>query len=132
MANDIATQAVWSINSTSQGNKKIKRMVDAGVSSEASVSAVLEMGSSIPAGFEVKPGAFMITMNMRETKTARPEIDWYKLEETREVFQLTRQITGGRRIQFPTCMVSKVDDKGDAEGKHEFTVEIVALERKRM
>lgn len=129
---DIATQATWSINSTSQGNKKIRRMKTAGVTSNASVDAVTEMGSSVPVGFEVKPGAFMVSLNIKETKGIRPEVDWYKLDETKETFALTRQVLGGRRMQYPICMVSKVDEEGDADGKHEYTVEIVALERKRL
>jgi hypothetical protein len=130
--NDIATIATWSINSASQGNKKIRRLTSASTSSDGSVTAINELGSSVPVGFEIAPGGHTISLELRETKGARPEIDWHKLEETKEVFSLTRQVKEGRRQQFPECMVSKIDDEVEAEGKLTFSVEIIALQRKRM
>lgn len=132
MPNDIASVAIWSINSASQGSKKIRRAQTVSTSAGGSVEAVNEVGSKVPVGFEIKPGAFTISIEGRETKGAKPEIDWEYLDETKEVFGMTRQVQGGRRTQYPECMVSKMDSNGEADGKLMFTVEIVALERKKL
>lgn len=132
MANDVASQAVWSINSASQGNKRIRRMKDWDVGNDASVEAQNEVGSREPTAFVEKPGPRTITFNIRETKGSRPEIDWDALESSREVFSLTRQFVGGRRTQWPECMVSKVSSSGDDESSNMYSVEILALSQRRM
>lgn len=129
--NDIASVASWSINSASQGNKKLRRVQSWDVGGEGSVEAILECGSTVPVGFEVKPGGFTISFEIKETKGKR-EVDWETLDQTKETFSLTKQVKGGLREQYPTNMVSKVSATGEAEGKLQYTVEIVALEKKRM
>src|SRR5688572_17049465 len=103
MPNDIASVAVWQINSASQGNKRIRRMKNADRGDEASREAVPEVGSADCVGFVDKPGPKPISFNIRETKGVKPEIDWEYLQETGEVFSLTRQVVGGRRVQYPEC-----------------------------
>ncbi len=132
MSNDVASQIVWTINSDSQGNKRIRRMKDWDVSNDASTEAQNEVGSTEPTAFVDKPGAKTITFNIRETKGTRPEIDWDALESSKEVFSLTRQVTGGRRTQWPECKVSKVSSSGDDESTNMYSVEIIALSQKRM
>jgi hypothetical protein len=132
MPNDVASVATWSIDSTSQGNKKLLRVQSWDVGSDGAVEAVLECGSSIPVGFDIKPGAHTISFEIKETKDAQREVSWERLDETKEVFGLTKQVKGGLRTQYPECMVSKIDFNGEAEGKLMYTVEIIALTRKAM
>jgi len=129
---DIASVATWSINSTSQGNKKLLRVQSWDIGDDGSVEAVLECGSSIPVGFEIKPGAFTVSFEVKETKGIKREVNWEKLRESREVFSLTKQVKGGLRVQHPQCMVSKIDYNGEAEGKLMYTVEIVSLEQRAL
>lgn len=132
MSNDVASQAVWNINSITQGNKKLLRVQSYEVSDDSSVEAVGEVGSARMVAFAKKPGALMITFEIRETKTAKREISWERLRDLEEVFGLTKQVKGGLRTQYPECMVSKIDYSGDSDGTHSYTVEICALEQKAL
>ena len=132
MPNDVASVVTWQLNSSSQGNKKLRRVQTWDVASDASKEAKNEVGSSVPVAFMRKPGAKTITFEILETKGSKPECDWDYLEEADEVFSLTKQVVGGRRTQYPECQVSKVTYNGDSDGKASYTVEIIALRRKAM
>lgn len=132
MPNDIATQATWQINSSSQGNKKLLRVQSYEVSDGGSVEAVGEVGSAKMVGFRRTPGAKTITFEISETKGPRREVNWEKLLADEEVVSLTKQVKGGLRTQYPECMVSKIDYSGDVDGQHSYTVELVALEQKAL
>jgi hypothetical protein len=132
MAQDIATKANWFINSASQGNKRLARVKDYDISDGASKEADTEVGSDDPVGFTRKPGPKTITFNCRQTKGAKPDVDWEKLAEGDEVFSLTMQVTGGRRVQFPRVQCSKVDFSGDDQGELTYSVECIALARKSL
>ncbi|MGN6103733.1 MAG: hypothetical protein ACTHU0_01385 [Kofleriaceae bacterium] len=129
MPNDTATNATWQINSTSEGNKRIRRMTSWEVSDGASVEAFSECGpSDSPVGFVDVPGAKTISFEIRELKTPKREIRWERLKVLKEVFSLTKQIVGGSRVQYPECRVSKIDESGAADqGYVQYTVEIIAL-----
>jgi hypothetical protein len=132
--NDIASQATWQANTSARagGNKRLLRLVSWEVSDESSKEAVNEVGSSNPIGFKRTPGAKMITLEFRQTKTAQPDIDWDYLAESDEVISLTKQVRGGRRTQYPEVQVSKVDYTGDNEGEITYTVECIALRQVAM
>lgn len=132
MSDDLASQARWQINSRTAGNKQLKRVQSYEVSDDSSTEAQPEVGSESPVGFVDKPGALSITFEISETKGIKREVDWERLKALREVFSLTKQVKGGLRTQYPECKVSKIDYSGDAEGKHSYTVEIVALTQKAM
>lgn len=132
MPNDVASQAVWNINSITQGNKKLLRVQSYDVADDGAVEAIGEVGNPRMVAFAKKPGALMITFEIRETKTARREVSWERLRDTEEVFGLTKQVKGGLRTQYPECMVSKIDFTGDVDGTHTYTVEICALEQKAL
>ena len=134
MANDIATRAVWNINCSPRagGSKQLRRMVDASVEGGGSVEAVNEVGGAEPVGFTITPGPKTITLNFRERKGAKPEVDWDYLDVSKEVFSLTRQVVGGRRTQFAECMVSSKSDEDSDQGEITYTVEIVGLAGKPM
>jgi hypothetical protein len=134
MANDIASQATWQINCSARagGNKRIRRMKDWAIADDASKEAVPEVGSVNPVGFKRTPGAKKITFNMRQRKGAKPEIDWWYLSASDEVISLTKQIVGGRRVQYPECEVSQVTENGDDQGEIMFTVEVIALREEVM
>lgn len=130
---DTATKAIWTINSASQGNKRIRRMKDYDFGDGASRETHGEVGEDDHVGTIKKPGGKTVTFNMRETKGAKPEIDWQALNESDEWFSLTKQIGGGRRTQYARCQVSKIDDSGSEEGVIEYSVEIVIVGKpKRM
>jgi hypothetical protein len=128
---EIATQSVWSINSLTQGSKQLRRMRNYDVSDDSSVETRNAVGSDGPIGFVDKPGGRGITFEYFNERP-RPEVDWRKLKDLREVFSLTQQVVGGERIQYPQCRVSKVSPSGDDEGEHMISVEIVALAEKRL
>ncbi|MBA2718932.1 MAG: hypothetical protein H0U52_06795 [Chloroflexi bacterium] len=130
MPNDVASQATWQINSASQGNKKLRRVQSYDISDGSSVEAVGEVGSDRMVAFRRKPGAKTISFEIAELKVAKREVNWEYLEETGEVVSLTKQVVSGIRTQYPEAMVSKIDFTGDVDGKHMYTVEIIALERK--
>lgn len=134
MANDIASQATWQINSSARagGNKRLLRLTSWEVSDESSKEAVNEVGSSNPVGFKRTPGAKTITLEFRQTKGAKPDVDWDYLAESDEVFSLTKQVRGGRRTQYPEVEVSKVDYSGDDEGEITYSVELIALRQVAM
>lgn len=131
MAAEIATQSVWSINSRSQGSKQLKMLKSYDVSDESSVETRNAVGSNRPVGFVDKPGGVSIGFEYYSERP-KPEVDWRYLRDSKEVFPLTRQIVGGRRIQYPECRVSKVSPKGDEEGEHMESVEIVSFGEARL
>lgn len=132
MANEFASQAAWSINSITQGNKRLRKMEDYDVSSDAAKEAQNEVGSDFPVGFVRKPGAKTISFTFREAKGRNPEIDWEYLESSDEVFSLTKQVIGGQRVQYPECQVSTTGTSGDKDGTHTRTVEILVLKEKKL
>jgi hypothetical protein len=132
VADDLASQARWTINSTIAGNKQIKRMQSYDVADDSSTEAQGEVGSTSMVGFTAKPGGLMISFEIMETRGTRREIDWERLKVLDNVFSLTKQVKGGQRTQYPECKVSKIDYTGDVDGKHSYTVEIVALSQKAM
>lgn len=129
MANSPGTQARLSIRSTSQGSKRLRRVETSKVSNGASTEAVNAVGEDSPIGFVRKPGAKTISLSVYEEQ-GKPEVDWEALEDSQEVFAMAREVVGGRRTQYPQCVVSKTEPDDDAEGKHMLSVEIVATTRK--
>lgn len=127
--NDIVTQARWFINASRRagGNVRLRRLTNADVDDESSVDTVTEMGEDRPVGFVDVPGGMPISLEFRQTKGAKPDVDWDYLKAAKEIFSLTRQNTGGRRRQFPECRVSKVTETGNSEGEHTYTVEVACL-----
>ena len=123
---DIASQSIWNINSASQGSKTLTRVKDYDVSDESSVETRNAVGFNDPVGFVDKPGGKTITLEVYLEKT-KPEVDYIRLQVLKETFSLTQQVVGGARYQYPVCRVSKVSPKGDADGEHMVSVEIVAL-----
>lgn len=132
--NDIVNQARWFINASSRagGNVRLRRLTSAEVADESAVETVPEMGEERPVGFSDTPGGMTISFEFRETKGVKPDVDWDYLKSSKEIFSLTRQHVGGRRKQFPSCRVSKVDDSGNAEGEHTYSVEVVTLGVQRL
>jgi hypothetical protein len=123
---DIASQSRWSINSPTQGAKKLTRLKSYDVGDEASVEAANAVGSDDPVGFIDKPGAKTISFTYYSEKP-KPEVDWRRLQASKEQFNLTQEIVGGERLQYTPCRVSSVSREGDDEGSHMITVEIIAL-----
>lgn len=129
MAGAIGTQARWSLDSISQGNVRLRRVKSSKTSDGSSTEAVNAVGEDDPVGFKDKPGAKTITFEVYEQQ-GRPEADWQKLKDTKEVFSLTKQIVGGGRVQYPVCRVAKIDKDNDDEGSHMLSVEVIALQEK--
>lgn len=125
----LVTQARWKISSATQGNKRLKLVKSSKVSVGGSTETQTSMGEDAPVGFIRKPGGHTITLSVLQQQGS-PEVEWELLEDTQEVFALTREPVGARRKQYPFCVVSKVEPDDDDEGKHMLEVEIVALERK--
>lgn len=132
MANEFASNVGWSINSATQGNKRLRKVDDYDVSDGASKEAMPEVGSADPVGFIFKPGPKTITFTIREAKLVKPEVDWEYLKRNDENFSLTRRVFGGVRAQYVECQVSTVSVSGDNQGTHTIKVEIIALRVERL
>lgn len=132
MANDVASQVIWTLNSPSQGNKRIRRASSISTSDDSSVEAVGEVGSRTMVAFIEHPGGIMISIEGRETKTAKREINFERMKELGETFAMTRQVKGGVRIQFPECMIGTISYSDEEDGSTTYTVEIAVLERKAL
>lgn len=128
---DFASQVVWTLNSTTQGKVRLKGLQKYDVKDGAKVEAVNEVGSDVPVGFKITPGAKTITFDFKVPK-GKILPDWDFMKTGRELVTLTKQVIGGIRTQFLPCMVSTVDPTGDTEGEHTFAVEIIALEEKNL
>lgn len=130
MANDYASAASWFINCPNPrvGNKRLRAVEKYDDGDEGSVETRTEVSDSTDAaGFVEVPGGRTISFDIRETKGEKPEVDWEYLKATKQAFSLTKQVSGGRRVQFPSCRVSSIKSNGDNKGEHMYTVEIVAL-----
>jgi hypothetical protein len=128
---DISSQSIWSINSVTQGAKQLTRLRSYDVTDDAGVETRNAVGQDRPIGFVDKPGGASITFEYYSERP-KPEIDWRKLRDSKELFSLTQQIVGGERLQYPVCRVSKLNPSGDEEGEHMLSIEIVTLGDKRL
>lgn len=131
MAGALGTQATWTIDSISQGNVRLRRVKSSKTNDGSSTTAENAVGEDDPVGFKDKPGPKTITLEVYEEQ-GTAECNWQLLKDTKEVFSLTKQIVGGRRVQYPVCRVSKIDPDNDNEGSHMLAVEIVALKEKTL
>ena len=95
----------------------------------AKVEAVNEVGSDVPVGFKISPGAKTLTFDFKVPK-GKLVPDWDFMKSGRELVTRTKQGVGGIRTQYLPCMISTVDPTGDTEGEHTFSVEVIALEEK--
>ena len=126
---NVASQRAWTINSASQGNRKLRGLSGYTADDDAETTTVNEVGSADPQGFRRKPGGWTVEFDLNEL-TGALEVDWDKLRDSQELFSLTSQLVGGRRHQYLDCTVSKYTTDGDDEGKHSAKVSIVCLRRK--
>lgn len=124
----IVTQARVTVDSTVQGNVRLRRCKSSKVSDGVSVDAKTALGEDDPIGFTWKPGAKTITLEIY-AEQGTPEFDWMKAQRERDIFAITRELVGGAEEQFPVCTVSKIDTDDDDEGGHMMTVEVLALRR---
>lgn len=131
MAGALGTQATWTLDSISQGNVRLRRIKESKTSDGSSTTAENAVGEDDPVGFKDKPGPKTITLEVYEEQGAA-ECNWQLLKDTKEVFSLTKQIVGGRRVQYPVCRVSKIDPSNDSDGGQMFSVEVVALKEKTL
>jgi hypothetical protein len=127
---NVASQSRWVISSTTQGNKRLKRVESSKVSSDASREGVTAQGEDQIIGTIFKPGAITISFTVFEEE-GTPEVDWRSLFASGEYFTLTREIVRGKRYQYVNVQVSKAPDPdGDNAGKHMFTVECISSKEK--
>src|SRR5262245_8207866 len=120
---DISSQSVWSINSVTQGAKQLTRLRSYDVSDESGVETRNAVGQNKPIGFVDKPGGATISFEYFSERP-KPEVDWRKLKDTKELFSLTQQIVGGERFQYPVCRVSTLSPSGDSDGEHMLKIDI--------
>lgn len=130
MAGQLGTQSVWTIDSLSQGNVRLRRVKTSKMVDGSSTEAMNAVGENDPVGYKDKPGPKTITLDVYTEQALEPEVDWQFLKDTKEFFSMTKQIVNGQRFQYPVCRVSKVDKDDDDEGSHMMSVEIVALSEK--
>lgn len=129
MAGQLATQAVWTLDSTSQGNVRLRRVKSSKTADASSTEMKNAIGEDFPVGFIDKPGGKTTTFEIF-VEQGNPEVDWQFLKDSKEYFSMTKQVVGGKRYQYPICRVAKVDKDDDDEGSHMMSVEVMALEEK--
>lgn len=126
MANDPAELVQWTIES-SQGTAILDLIQDYSVKSEGKVKTLNGCGFDVPRGFVRTPGALTIGLTGTMLK-GKPQVDFRKLERTGEKIKLTKHIKSGKSEQFFPVRVSTYDEDGDADGKNEFKLEVVAFD----
>ena len=125
MGGDIISKAKWFINSTTLGNKQLPRVESWDESDDSSVEVVNDLEG--PTGHREVPGGGSLSISQyRETVP----FGWLKLKNASELFSLTRQDTGGERVQYLGCRVSTMSAEGGSDGGNMQTVEIVWTSRK--
>ncbi|HWU91606.1 MAG TPA: hypothetical protein VN253_30270 [Kofleriaceae bacterium] len=129
---EYASSASWFINAPAPiGNKRLRAVEKYDEDDESSVETRVEVGPSLDAvGFVEIPGGKKITFDIRETKGAKPEVDYEYIKANGLAVTLTKQIIGGRRTQYTPCRLSMIKPTGDNKGEHTFSVEFVALGKK--
>jgi hypothetical protein len=122
---DIASQSRWKIASSSQGNKRLRRVQSSQVSSDAKREAQTAQGEDEIVGTTFSPGAITISFTAYVEK-GTPEVDYKTLFDSGEYFTLDREIVGGKSYQYVDCQVSTFPNvSGDNSGAHTFQVSIL-------
>lgn len=125
---DPVSQSRWSIASTTQGNKKLRRVQSSQVSSDAKREAQTAQGEDIPIGTTFTPGAITISFTVYLEK-GKPEVNYTPMLYSGEYFTLTREIVGGKSYQYVDCQVASFPNiSGDNQGGHTFQVDILAMQ----
>jgi len=130
--NNYASSASLFINAPAPvGNKRLRAVEKYDFGDEGSTETRTEVGpTSDAAGFVRIPGGKTISLDIRETTGKKREVNWEYLRDNEITFSLTKQITGGQRVQHPFVRVSTIKATGDNKGEHTYTVECVSLGEK--
>jgi hypothetical protein len=124
---DIVSKAKLYID-YSGGNFQLKRADSCDVSFEADTSVVVAVGVTGGAGFRDQEGGGEIQLEVFPEKSA-PEVDYFKLFRTKEVFRFVIQEDGGQRFQARSCRVKKPPGrKYSSKGDVMITVAIAFLQ----
>jgi hypothetical protein len=127
--NQVGDRARFYISSATAQNKRLRKVTEMKETNNRDAEHVFNTGDDAPAGVIRKPGGFELELTVLEEK-GTPEVDWYKLEDSGEFFELVREVVGGRRMQYTECCVANAAATDDNQGKHEYTVKVIASERK--
>lgn len=126
-----ASLATLTINSASQGNKTLDMIQDYDVSDESKAEAIKAVGYKYPRAFKRTIGARTIGLTGTVVQ-GKPLVNWAKLLDLGEVFSLNLRYENGTAVQFAECMVSSYSYSGDAEGKNDYKLELIALQGKAL
>lgn len=122
-----ASQSRWTIASTTQGNKRLRRVKTSKVSSDGKREAQTAQGEDDPIGTTKSPGAKHINFTVI-TEKGKPEVDYQFLYDSDEFFTLEREIVGGKKYQYVDCQVeTEPEPDDDDQGGHTFSVTIIAM-----
>ena len=131
MGNPVS-QKRWFLSSVSQRNLPLRRVKSYSITDDSDVELVNAVGENAPIGFREKVGGCTIEFDYY-FEQGKPEVDWAKLKDDKEIFSLVSQDEGaGKRVQYLKCRVANDGGDGDDEGSHLGKVKIVATERKRL
>lgn len=131
MPQALGEQAIVTIDSITQGHKALEFCKDSKIADGSSREAKNAMGSRNPIGTVRKPGAQTITLSIY-AQQGDPEVDWFYLRDTDEMFGIFREVVGGTEAHYPEVQVSKIDEDDDEDGNHMLNVELIALGREKM
>jgi hypothetical protein len=127
---DLASRARWTINSLLAQNKKLSKLKTAKETDDADLEHAFNTASEVAGEIE-KPGAGSLDIEYYE-ENGTPEVNWQKLKDSREYFTLTRQVIGGRRVQYGNCRVANITAEDDDEGGHMLSIKVTWRTRKEL
>lgn len=128
---NIVTASRWSIDSASQGNKRLIDVKSGSPSSDRDAEVAFNTESQ-PVGHKIKPGAGKIEFEAY-IRAGRPEVDWYALETSGEQFLITQYPVGASyKLQYSGCIVANVTADSNDAGDHMAKVTLVWLRREQM
>lgn len=123
-----ASQSRWEISSSTQGNKRLRRVQSSDVSSDAKREMQLAQGEDIPIGSTFTPGGITVSFTVF-VEQGTPEVDYTSMFYSGEYFTLTRNIVLGKSYQYVDCQVSTFPNvSGDQSGGHTFKVDVIATQ----
>lgn len=111
---DTLQKRILNIN-YSGGNFALKRAETFKFDPDSTVEVAVSTDG--PFGFQIDNKGGSFTLNVF-AETGTPEVNWHKLEASRELFTFTTQdYPSGSRVQYRPCIVEKVGSPTENNGK---------------
>lgn len=112
----------------SGGNFQLKKLDTVDVSFEAELEVVKALGVPGGAGYRESQGGGELALEVF-SETGNPEVNYFRLFQTKELFRFVIQEEDGQRFQYRSCRVAKPPGrKYDTGGNVKQTVTLKFLQ----